>query len=356
MISVKEALRDSKAEVIVVDNGSKDQSCKMIKDRFAWVRLIENEQNIGLSRANNQGANQAKGEYVCFLNPDIVVGSRTFSSLLDRAKRLPNLGILGPRLIDGKGRFLNDSKRNIPSPLTSLQRLLGVNFGSVKNYYAKHIPSEKNGYVDVLSGSFLLIKKKAFDLINGFDEDFFLCCEDIDLCYRMKKKGFQNYYIGDTVAIHYRAESIGRNEVYVKQFYNAMRIFYKKHFQSNWLFDVLISIAIQMVASILRLQKRIKKSNSINQYYLISEDARLKQKLKAILSQKIKKISRERLTNLGDQNIEIIFDNNFIAFDDIIDCMQKNKNNRITYKIRPQGSDYIVGSDFNDGKGEVIWL
>ena len=119
---------------------------------------------------------------------------------------------------------------------------------------------------------------------------------------------------------------------------------------------MLISITIQMVSLVLKWQKRAKKSHNVNRYYLVSEDTYLEQKIGAALSKKIKKISRESLTNLGDQNIEIIFDNNFIAFEDIIDSMQKNKSNKVTYKIRPEGSNYMIGSDFIDGKGEVIWV
>ncbi len=347
-------MQEIDAEVIVVDNNSVDESCKMIKNKFSWVILIENDTNKGFSKANNQGAAIAKGKYICILNPDIVVRSKTFVQLINMIDQLPDSGIVGPKLIDGTGLFLNDCKRNIPSPLTSLRRLFGIRLGNVKSYYAKHIGANEIGYVDALSGACLLIKKDHYFLIDGFDEDYFLCGEDIDLCYVLKKKGFQNYYIGNAVAIHYRAESTGRNATYVRQFYGAMRIFYKKHFRSNRFIDIMISIAIRFVAFVLTLQDYTKEKQTVGQFYLVSKDQDLYEKLKAVLPQNIEKISIETFTNLGDQNIEIIFDNNFIAFDDIVDQMQKRISGNVTYKIRPKNCNYIIGSDFNDGKGEVI--
>ncbi|WP_271765400.1 glycosyltransferase family 2 protein [Aquimarina algiphila] len=352
--SVKEAIQAMDAEIIVVDNNSVDDSCEMLKNRFPEVILIENTDNVGFAKANNQGVAKAKGEYVCILNPDTVVGVDVFDTLISVADRLPNVGFLGPRLIDGTGNFLPESKRNIPSPLTSFRRLFKIRLGNVKSYYADHVLEEEIGDVDILVGAFLLVKKKNYLTIKGFDEDYFMYGEDIDISYKIKKKGLQNYYVGEITAIHYKGESTDRNAVYIRRFYGAMRIFYKKHFRSNWFLDKLVSIAIRLVSVIQSFRNYDKEKRIIDHYYLVSDNHNVWERLCDKVNQRIEKVSIESIVNLGDKNIEIIFDNNFISFTEIIRAIQNLKTSNCTFKIRPANCDYIIGSNFSDGKGEVL--
>ncbi len=354
ILSIKEATSSMDAEIIIVDNSSKDESCQMIKDCFPEIILIENKENKGFAAANNQGVLVATGDCLCFLNPDTVLASNTFMKILKIQKQLPHAGLLGPKLINGVGDFLHESKRNIPSPLTSFRRLFGIKIGYVKNYYADHIPSNSIGYVDVLVGAFMLVKKESYLSVGGFDEDYFIFGEDIDLAYKIKKKGLLNYYIGNVVAIHYRGESTDRNAVYVRQFYDAMRLFYKKHFRSNATLDFMVSVAIRLVSVIQSFKNFDKKKRIIERYCLITNDESLYSKIASKLSAEVKILDRVGKEDLGDTNIEIIFDNNFISFGEIIDQMQKLRKDNITFKIRPKNCNYILGSDFSDGKGEVI--
>ncbi len=342
------------AEIIVIDNNSTDESYAVLKDRFSEVIFIKNRENVGFAKANNQGVSIAKGEYLCILNPDTVVKADTFISVITKAETLPNAGLIGPRLIDGTGNFLPESKRNIPSPLTSFRRLFGVKLGKVKNYYADHIPETRIGDVDILVGAFFVVKKEIYQSVGGFDEDYFMYGEDIDLSYKIKKYGLQNYYLGDIVAVHYKGESMDRNATYIRLFYGAMRLFYKKHFKSNMVLDFMVSTAIRMVSIIQSLRNYDKTKRIINQYYLISEDKTLFDNISSIFDKNVDILSTINQEDLGDQNIEIIFDNNYISFEEIIDQMQLLKRNTVTFKIRPKNCNYIVGSDFNDGKGEVL--
>ncbi len=326
----------------------------MIEEHFPEVILIQNNNNVGFASANNQGATLAQGEYVCFLNPDTIVAPDTFVEIIDKAKKLPHAGLLGPRLINGMGNYLHESKRNIPSPLTSLRRLFGIKLGHVKNYYADHIPTASTSYVDVLVGAFMLVRKGHFDAVGGFDEDYFMYGEDLDLCYRFKKSGHQNYYIGSIVAIHYRGESTDRNATYIKRFYGAMRLFYKKHFRSDTILDAMVSIAIRLVTAIQSFRNFDKKKRIIDQYYLISNDKVLCQRISSKLSKKVTILQTMGKEDLGDTNIEIIFDNNFLSFQEIIDQMQDFRKDNVTFKIKPKNRSYIIGSDFSDGKGETI--
>lgn len=327
----------------------------MLKSRFPEVILIENRDNIGFAKANNLGVAKAKGEYICILNPDMVIGEDIFNKLIDDvADDLPNLGLVGPKLIDGTGNFLPESKRNIPSPLTSFRRLFKIRLGNVKSYYADHVLEEETGEVDILVGAFLLVKKKNYLEVEGLDEDYFMYGEDIDISYKIKKKGLQNYYVGKIAAIHYKGESTDRNAAYIRRFYGAMRIFYKKHFKSNWFFDKSVSVAILLVSVVQSLRNYDKEKRMIDHYYLISDNHDLWERLSDKVDQKIKKIAIESIVNLGDKNIEIIFDNNFISFAEIIREIQRLKKDNCTFKIRPANCNYIIGSNFSDGKGEVI--
>ena len=198
--SVQAALETIPSEIIVIDNNSEDESCDMVKDKFPSITLIENNSNIGFSKANNQAVQVAKGEYVCILNPDTVVAEDTFKSVLNFADKQTNLGIVGCRLIDGSGKYLPESKRNIPLVNIAIKKVLG----NSKGYYANHVKEFDVAKVDVLVGAFMLLKRSLYNSLGGFDEDYFMYGEDIDLSYKSLKKGNDNYYFGETSVIHYK--------------------------------------------------------------------------------------------------------------------------------------------------------
>ena len=179
--SVQKAITTLDAEIIVVDNNSTDESCKMIKQLFPEINLIENKQNFGFSKGNNLGVAIAKGEYICILNPDTVVAEDTFTSIIAFADKQKNLGIVGCKLIDGTGQFLPESKRNIPTVEVALKKIIGDS----KKYYAKHLDENTTGKAAILVGAFMLMKRNLYRKMNGFDEDFFMFGEDIDISYRV---------------------------------------------------------------------------------------------------------------------------------------------------------------------------
>ena len=164
-------------EIIIVDNNSSDDSCSMVKDNFPSITLIENKKNVGFSTANNQGVAVAKGDYVCILNPDTAVAEDVFTKVLHYASSLKDLGALGCYLMDGTGCFLPESKRNLPTPLVSALKLLGFS----KKYYADAVSRNEKGNVAVLVGAFMLLKRSVYNKVNGFDQDYFMYGEDIDL-------------------------------------------------------------------------------------------------------------------------------------------------------------------------------
>lgn len=234
--AVRHALKNIQAEIIVVDNASSDGSIVMLQEKFPEVILIANIDNKGFSTANNQGINIAKGEYILLLNPDTVVQEDTFEKSLQFMDERPDAGALGVKMIDGKGNFLPESKRGLPTPLVAFYKTFGLSalFPKSKTfneYHLGYLSENENHEVAVLAGAFMLLRKTVLDTIGWLDEDFFMYGEDIDLSYRVTKAGYKNYYLADTRIIHYKGESTKKGSLnYVRIFYQAMIIFAQKHY------------------------------------------------------------------------------------------------------------------------------
>jgi GT2 family glycosyltransferase len=264
--SVFKAIQNIEAEVWVVDNNSVDGSIAMIKEKFTNVKLIASKDNLGFSRGNNLAIKQSKGEYTLLLNPDTLVEEDTFEKVIRFMDSNPIAGGLGVKMVDGKGNFLPESKRSLPTPSVAFYKIFGLSslFPKSKRfgkYHCGNLDKNKNHEIEILSGAFMLMRKEALDKVGLLDEDFFMYGEDIDLSYRLIKRGYKNYYFSDTRIIHYKGESTKKSSVnYVFVFYNAMIIFAKKHFSSKnaSIFSFLIKIAIYFRASIAILN-RVRK-------------------------------------------------------------------------------------------------
>lgn len=257
-----------KAEIIVVDNDSKDGSQEYLKQKFGdQIILVENTDNPGYAKANNQGITMAKGRYVLLLNPDTVVAEDTFRLCVDFMDAHPTAGALGVKMIDGEGVFLPESKRALPTPWVSFYKIFGLaslfpkskTFGK---YHLSYLDQNKNHEVEILSGAYMFMRKSLLDEIGYLDESFFMYGEDIDLSYRVNLGGFKNYYLADAPIIHYKGESTKKGSLnYVKVFYQAMIIFAKKHFGGSrkQMFILAIRLAVYFrafLAVMYRLWKR----------------------------------------------------------------------------------------------------
>ncbi len=239
LVSVIKALNKINAEIIVVDNNSTDGSQQMLAQKFPNVHSIFNKENVGFSKANNQALEIAKGEYNLLLNPDTLVEDDTFQKVLAFMDTKPDAGGLGIKLINGRGKFLPESKRGFPTPTTAFFRFSGLSriFPKSKlfnKYHLGNLDQDKTHEVEVLSGAFMLLRKSVLDKIGFLDEAFFMYGEDIDLSYRITKAGYKNYYYSETRIIHYKGESTKKSSInYVFVFYKAMLIFAKKHFSKK---------------------------------------------------------------------------------------------------------------------------
>lgn len=251
LCSVRKAIQHIEAEVFVADNNSSDGSIDYLKPKFSFVQFIINKENLGFSKANNKALAIAKGKYILFLNPDTIVAEDSFEKCIQFLDSNPDAGALGVKMIDGSGNYLKESKRGFPSPWVSFCKLSGLTclFPHSKffaKYYFGNLSEKENQIIDSISGAFFFGRKEVLDKTGGFDEQFFMYAEDIDLSYRVQQAGYKNYYFSETVIIHFKGESTKKDFKYVAQFYKAMAQFSKKHFSkfSSSLFSSLINIFI----------------------------------------------------------------------------------------------------------------
>lgn len=256
--SVEKAMMGIDTEVWVVDNNSVDGSVAMVQDKFPWVNVVANKDNVGFSRANNQALRLSCSEYVLLLNPDTVLQEHSLQSCIQYMSGRPDVGALGVRMIDGKGKFLPESKRGLPTPEVALYKMTGLSGLFPKSrvfgrYHLKYLSEHETHDVDVLSGAFMMMRQSALDVVGLLDEDYFMYGEDVDLSYRIVLGGYKNVYFAGTTIIHYKGESTKRKSAnYVKVFYNAMVLFAQKHYSSSmagW-FSFFIQIAIYLRACI----------------------------------------------------------------------------------------------------------
>jgi len=353
VLSVQKALEGIDGEIIVIDNNSSDDSCVMIKQLFPNLKLIENKENLGFPKGNNIGVAQAKGEYICILNPDTVVAEDTFIKIFDTKNWQPNTGIIGCKLIDGTGNFLPESKRGVPTPWVAFTKIFGLYkisnvFGK---YYAQNLTENQSGKVDILVGAFMVMKRELYNEIGGFDENCFMYSDDIDLSYMALKKGKTNYYFHETTVIHYKGESTIRDEKYMKRFQEAMNFFYAKHFKKSVVFDFFMKIGVFVFSFIKKNQsKEIKRT--IDEYIIFSKDS-----LQLDLNKKETILNDfSEFKNNVNLNTEIIFDTKSFSYKEIIDFMNSNKSKNLTFKNYISNSNYLIGSNNSIDRGEIITL
>ncbi len=279
--SVLRASEGFDSEIIVVDNQSADDSCAMVRNQFPSVLLIENSENKGFSKANNQAVAIAKGEYILFLNPDTVMPEDFFEKAIQYLDLHPQVGALGPRLIDGKGTFAPDAKKSFPTLSVALFKTTGLNkiFSKSKyinKYYAVHIAEHETASVEVLSGCCMFLRSSLLATIGvAFDEDYFMYCEDVDLSFRVQQAGYKNIYFPEISLIHYKGESTRKASLsYIRIFNEALSTFVRKHYSKAnarlFILFINIGIALRAVWSFLKIFFRLFKTPIFDAFVLLT--------------------------------------------------------------------------------------
>jgi len=274
LYSVQKACKGIDAEIIVADNNSTDGSRGFLEPAFPGVKFIWNSDNAGFAKANNQALEMASGNFILFLNPDTIIPEDCIEKCVQFFDQHKDAGAVGVRMIDGSGKFLKESKRAFPSPLTSLFKLSGLarlfpHSSTFARYHLGHLPEKENHEVDVLAGAFMMIPKTVLQQVGNFDDRFFMYGEDVDLSFRIQQSDrestvgkYKNYYFSGTTIIHFKGESTKRGSLnYVRLFYNAMNLFVKKHYSGSkaGLFIFLIQAAIIIRAGFSAIGHLLKK-------------------------------------------------------------------------------------------------
>lgn len=260
-------LRDSAQgldyEVFVVDNASIDNSVALVREKYPQVNLIENEENVGFARANNQALEKVTGRCVLLLNPDTVLRRDTIKTLVSFLDEHPEAGIAGCKVLNPDGSLQLACRRGFPTPGVAFFKIVGLAnlfpksriFGA---YNLTFLDPDTTTEVDAVSGSFMMIRKEVLDRIGYLDDRFFMYGEDLDLCYRVKKAGWNVYYVPTTEIIHFKGESVKTVPSFknIRDFYRAMHIFVDKHygdrgrFFPQWLLSVGIYSKMALVYSL----------------------------------------------------------------------------------------------------------
>jgi GT2 family glycosyltransferase len=224
--SVKRALMGIESEVFVVDNDSADDTMDVLPPKYPWVKFIANKENMGFARANNKAIRQSQGQYILLLNPDTTVAEHTLREVLNFMDAHPQAGGAGVMMHNEDGTCAPESRRAIPTPWISAMKMLGF----TRHYYMSYLPWDEPCRIEVISGAFCFLRRSALDEVGLLDEDFFMYGEDIDLSYRLIKGGWENWYLPFPI-VHYKGKSTRKTDYrYVHIFYQAMLIFFHKHY------------------------------------------------------------------------------------------------------------------------------
>ena len=245
-------------EVIVVDNGSSDGSTEAVKHAFPSINLIENSNNLGFVKANNQGIRASKGQYVLSLNNDTIIEDGTLSGLVRFMNEHPDVGACGPKVLNRDGSLQYQCRRNFPTISSSLFYFLRLHrlFPGKKRfgqYLMTHRNSDEAGEVDSVSGCCMMVRREVIEEVGILDENFIMYGDDLDWCYRIKQAGWKVFYVPDYQIVHFGGQS-SRNlsRKCIVLFYRAMGIFYRKHYalKHSFIVNYLVYAGIYLKAFI----------------------------------------------------------------------------------------------------------
>lgn len=362
LLSVGSALKGLEAEILVIDNNSTDQSPDLLRSRFPRVKWIFNPENLGFARACNQGLAFATGDHILFLNPDTILPEDFARNCLAFYKQASNPpGALGVRMIDGRGRFLKESRRGFPTPWVAFCRLSGLaalfpRSRWFSRYYLGYLPADRTHPAPVLSGACLWVSREALNAAGPFDDDFYMYAEDIDLSYRLQKAGFCNYYLADITIIHFKGASTQKDLRYIRQFYGAMSQFRQKHLNSgmNGLFRAGLELAIRTRAAFAAAGQAFGKGErsrpaSARRTWITGDPASVRQVWASVAR------SRAIVSDPQDATETIFCQGPAFSFKDLISALEKITGDR-TAGIYAAGAGAMVVSMHRDNRAEILKL
>ncbi len=247
--SIEKVYDEVPLKVVVVDNDSKDDSIERAKKQFKNVEFILNKENVGFGKAHNQVLNNLETDYVLILNPDTQIEKGVLATMIKYMDENRDVGVSTGKIILSNGKVDLTAHRGFPSPLAAFKYYI---LKDDSLYHLSKMDLDTIHEVDAISGSFFLTRKYILDKVGGFDEDYFMYAEDIDLCLRIKNAGYKIIYNPTVSILHHKGISTGVKQLTKEQskasaetrrnmtdyFYSTMRIFYKKHYEKEFPFFI----------------------------------------------------------------------------------------------------------------------
>ncbi len=264
LASISRALEGIEGEIFVVDNGSDDGSVVMVRSLYPSVHVIENAENLGFARANNQALTKASGRYLLLINPDTIVQEDTFRVMLAFFDSNKEAGLAGCKILNPDGSFQLPCRRSFPTPWVAFTKVYGLAalFPSSElfgRYNLTYLDPDQTYPVDAVSGSFMMVRRAVYEQVGGLDETFFMYGEDLDWCFRVAQAGHKVYYVHNTSIIHFKGESTRRSNIdEVRVFYHAMQVFVAKHFGDSRVLRVFLSLGISLRETIEGFRRRLQ--------------------------------------------------------------------------------------------------
>ncbi|OPH56732.1 glycosyl transferase family 2 [Paenibacillus ferrarius] len=255
-----------KYEIILIDNASSDGIIQAINEQYPQVVTIANTDNVGFSKANNQGIRVAKGRYVLLLNSDTIVQPDTLDTMVHFMDENPSVGASGCKIVLPDGSLDKACKRGFPTPSASFYYAFGFSKLFPKKprfnqYQLGYLNPDDEYPIDSLVGAFMLIRREAIEQVGMLDEEFFMYGEDIDWCYRIKQAGWVNYYYPRTHIVHHKGASSRRKPFkIIYEFHRAMILFHNKHYRHkySWLTNAIVysGVGLKFALSLARNKLR----------------------------------------------------------------------------------------------------
>jgi N-acetylglucosaminyl-diphospho-decaprenol L-rhamnosyltransferase len=236
--------------VVVVDNDSRDGTAELIASEYPEVELIASAENRGFSAATNLGARQGESPYLLALNPDTAVTAGALDTVIAVLEARPKVAVVGPRLERPDGSIDHAGRRSFPTPLSALGHFsgLGRRSGASGRLAAYRAPEIESGPVDAVNGAFMLMRRSAFEAAAGFDEDYWMYMEDLDLSYRLAQEGWRSWYEPGAKVMHVKGGTVGgeRSPRLNWHFHRGMYLFYRQHYapDRSAAFNALVYVGI----------------------------------------------------------------------------------------------------------------
>lgn len=356
--ALKLVIEEINTEVIVIDNASSDNSCSIVLEKYPFVRLVESKENLGFGKANNRGIEMAVGHFVLLLNPDTIVQKATLQKSIEVLTKRKDVAAVGVKMLDGSGFFLPESKRGLPLPKVAFYKAFGLakffpKSSRFARYYLGHLSSEEENEVEVLAGAYMMCRADVLKKCGGFDEDFFMYGEDIDLSYRLTQRGYKLIYLPQYPIIHFKGESAKHDAVWAKHFYGAMELFSSKHFNNKGkMFRFMLNCGIAFRKSLSLKSKEKRNTIDLSKIHLYVTASESNFKPFSNWLSLFKKVSFQ----LPDSNINnadaVLFTKHFSS-SEVINIMKKDAGKKQFFFA---GDEFVLTSPNSDSQGEVYSL